>query len=179
MRARRAMKSSEDTARRQLRAYVGCDYVTLACSGASPSITPSIKNFGQTPATNVVLEMYIVVTYDNPNGRVPTYKPFEHADSWMGTIDPGASLSSKFGIAPPDGAGEAMMTQVFTTIRYQDIFGARKWRRQAWLVADNPRNGLSPDTVLLDTFYGGNEDGEGEPPPVPLKEHNKRLRGAA
>ena len=70
---RQLVKSADQTAKRQLRAYVYLENAKFVVSGAACKITLRVKNYGQTPAHNVVLDnLSVCVPWNGGNTVLPT-----------------------------------------------------------------------------------------------------------
>lgn len=125
------VRGAENTARRQLRAYVGIEHVTLrkVAAGQKPEITVRLKNFGQTPAYNVVHWMDMAVAdigttklvVDRKEGDDRTIIDPSHGFSVRSTRE--NNLTVEEAIAIFDDEKRLYFTG---RIRYKDAFGRRR-----------------------------------------------------
>ena len=149
--AQDAVAIAKDTAERQLRAYVMVEGISASIKDGKVSVTATFKNAGQTPAYDLISEMYVIV--GNPDGMsikdVDTRKP-------VGPMFVGANMSVSHG-------GELDMSDIIDfvwsdpnatvivrgTVTYRDIFGKlRKLtykRRRTQVFADKWGMIVTPD----------------------------------
>lgn len=133
--AREANKHSEDTAKCQLRAYLGIsdyefDPITFETFNTSARITIEAKNFGQTPARGALCFIKVACT---PWGSDPEWpKKWDYESVALpADVQPGAPLARD--IAMPDRTIEVMeeLTSgtyafyVLVKMVYDDVFGFR------------------------------------------------------
>lgn len=117
-RAREANDIAQNTAKRELRAYVGIDNVEIECGDRGCQILIFLKNYGGTPATRVVLDVDV-------GGKMirPDRKEFH-----CGVLDPGSEQVPQFFIAARSGNSPMTGIVLKTVMRYRDAFD-RTWER--------------------------------------------------
>jgi hypothetical protein len=124
------------TTRAQLRAYIGVETANYSVDLPKHEARIRIKNFGQTPAYNVVCRIGIEVAPDF------TGKIDKKAETVRGnaTVFPQHSLTIKrrTDLIAPDG-DEPIGIFVFGRITYRDAFGFRRWTK--FRFSANPKNG--------------------------------------
>jgi hypothetical protein len=126
---RELVQGAEDTARRQLRAYVFLDQMTIADPLGTPRISIRIKNFGSTPAYSVVFWCEGALReYPLTGGLVRS----RAQDAPISDIGPTGALQTDIlwdaPIQEPDKAALTSRTKaiyVFGRIDYRDSFGQR------------------------------------------------------
>lgn len=126
---RKANELAEDTAKRQLRAYVGVQSITIenVVMGLKPSAHIIAKNFGQTPADKFDLISYLALWPPDSENFLVVPSDAEHSYS---TLAPGTVSNAYPKLAEvmtPElltlyGSG-AVRIFAFGEIRYEDAFG--------------------------------------------------------
>jgi hypothetical protein len=119
------VKEAEDTSERQLRAYVGIsnnEVINYTPDGLNPRIVLQVKNFGQTPATN--LQYWANASFERHPNR--PFRP-EKIVLWPGDV-----FTPTIPMSPSAEDVEALknerkMLHVYGKIEYTDAF--RKQRR--------------------------------------------------
>jgi hypothetical protein len=126
---RRLVKGAEDTAERQLRAYLFIDEAQLIVSDAAATVASTIRNFGQTPAKRIRNTARITI---QPAAYPFAFEPLEHVDApGNAMLGPRTHLNSTQPVQyPQDGYPllallESGATTVYfqSLITYEDFFG--------------------------------------------------------
>lgn len=157
-RLRETVTTMEITARRQLRAYVFIDSVriTPVSVGAAPMVKVSFKNFGQTPAYNVMA-----------TGRVALVPSFGEAPALtgdsafnMGTQGPGAVATSSASLDPALTAEQgskitdgSLTLFAYGLLQYTDAFKKQRFLRYRLRLV----RGASEREPFMATCDEGNE----------------------
>jgi hypothetical protein len=111
---------ARDTAKRQLRAYLGIERVFAEMTDDGMRITVKLKNFGETPASQANLQM-------RTRGKYISQSLMEYP---IGIVDPGFhEKKSIHPIASTESANVSYSMGVDVVIFYEDAFGV-KWERQ-------------------------------------------------
>jgi hypothetical protein len=157
--AEKSLTLSSDTAKRQLRAYLGVDKVELLNPGDQPpngGISVSVKNYGQTPATDVdffvswvriaippgnpfpFVEIPNGFTYprvNGPGGGPPVQHIFPHFYLQPGVArGVGSTFDSKesFKIFDPT-FNRSVTVYFYGNIDFTDVFGIRRRREYCFI----------------------------------------------
>lgn len=139
---RRLVKGAEDTAERELRAYLFTDSAKIASppSNQGGSITLVLKNFGLTPVYNYTLSWGVRVVSAIPGGVAPDVPEVTPSDQLRGPLPPGAthSLRPPLPVLTDDELGELAsgkkLLYAYGKIVYKDAFGKRRFTKfcYAW-----------------------------------------------
>ena len=130
---RRLVKGAEDTAQRQLRAYVSIEHaqITGINNGETPTAQLTVKNSGQTPAYDLIGIGGIAMGVSWETLAPPDPQPFEVTQA---SLAPGA-IVNQFNSAPrrlEPGEREALVNGsrtlwVYGEIRYRDTFNIERF----------------------------------------------------
>ena len=145
------VRGAEDTAKRQLRAYL---YITAndfklmdnPDGSSTVTITPSLKVFGLTPATSIIPGWYVAVqpvpgqiAFSGPT-MIPESLLIQVHDVTNLVENPvqdlplgGKSIQLKKEDVDALKQGHKMLN-AFGTIRYDDVFGEARWTNFCWLM---------------------------------------------
>ena len=148
--ARQTFQTLEDIGERQLRAYVSVSeaYISSATGKTPPTISLEVRNFGQTPAYDLIwLASYTV----SPEPDAAPFALHREVPPSKSTLFP-ATTTSKTIILPgwkPDygemiSAGKAAV-YAFGEISYTDAFG--KKRRVAYRLKHGGSQGVRPEKL--------------------------------
>lgn len=129
---RRLVKAAENTAERQLRAYVFLDNAFFENSGTDTwTIRYRIKNFGQTPAHKVeVADIVKVVEWKGKGTMIP--QPIDGMP--LGSMAPGGDFFDNDPVLadrcnPHDLASGVNAIYLVGIIKYTDVFKVDRWTR--------------------------------------------------
>ncbi|MCP1844036.1 hypothetical protein J2R78_007003 [Bradyrhizobium sp. USDA 4538] len=144
------LQTMQDTAERQLRAYVGVDNASIKqVETGSPEVAVYIKNFGQTPAHDV--KMWIHMWIERHPLRVKLPEPPPDLPTSTAVLYPGSEVIFYANKIPPVPApaipalGTAEGTvYVYGAIRYRDVFGRHRTTKYRLMHGgrEPSRNGL-------------------------------------
>ena len=130
---RRLVTGAEDTAKRQLRAYVTVPHVTIKNTKRQNGTTDqfayiAVKNFGQTPASHCAY--WLSISSNEFPLRTRLEKPDAAEDSGVGVIAPSDTLTIRTAIPSLSNDGEIYHGRyalyVHGEFRYTDVFGNRQ-----------------------------------------------------
>lgn len=157
---------SRNSARRELRAYVFVEEVTIKNSidpVKKPSITMSIKNYGQTPASNMIavgtlaVHEYPLVSklLQGPAGKGPISR-FSIASN--GSVYQEISLNRTLKPEEVEGLqGGNMAIYLFGNISYADVFKVKRSTNYRFMY--NSYTGkVGTDTAMVACEYGNEAD---------------------
>jgi len=132
---KKLVKGAEETARRQLRAYVGVQRCWQKGIANRPRFEIIFENFGQTPAKNGLYWVALTIsTYENPNDiPIEVQNPAE-----KGTFElpPGAAFTVDINrngeVSVPNDLSDAfnkkeIAVYVFGRLDFVDAFGDKQW----------------------------------------------------
>jgi hypothetical protein len=134
------VKGAEQTAERQLRAYVVAEAASIRDADSSQSfgVTVVIHNFGQTPAYKYATSLNVQLVEASTNS-ITELLTNPKSQQTQASIGPGAIIlanSTLRAFAPAERAALASGTTtlfVFGEIRYTDAFGAARYTRFRYL----------------------------------------------
>jgi hypothetical protein len=152
--------NAEATAERQLRAYVHVRDVVMAMmnEGCDPNIMIIIKNFGQTPAREIVNTHEVQVALD------PSESSFVLDRAKRGEIvdlAPGQETFSRFSIPfnqwedmKPGLNAKKQVFYVFGRIDYVDVFNKPRWTEYRYELRVDSRGILDEASLAMDGHAG-------------------------
>ncbi len=166
-RAEAAYTLARETAQKQLRAYIGTLGAALCePESARPYLAVDLKNFGQTPAFDVVTSCVVNIFRRSQDGSAHR-TVYSVESTGLGITEPGHGQHAGIEIDGPISPGTATGLILEMSITFRDVFDVKRWRRTTYELTNQSRMS-GPDRIALNTAAGGNSEGEGEPPPTAL-----------
>jgi len=159
---RRLAENGEETAHRQLRAYVGVSHVLYEppIEGQPPRVTITVRNFGSTPAYKLAVAVDAQIAYNEQQLSVAT-----NTSRTLGHLPPGVEFAiTRSAVIPPGVVSRepvegAHSVFVHGCVEYVDTFGAPHFTR--FRLQDGSdgtffacREGNETDDVLLSRSRG-------------------------
>jgi hypothetical protein len=153
------VRGGEDTAKRQLRAYVHVEQINALnmTTGPSPGIQIMTKNFGQTPAREIVIT-YRYAAFSRRNvdfdltgairGQMVDLAPGQH-DHLVIIVDLSAWVAMKQSVFT-----RATWFYVFGRIDYLDIFGKARWTEFRQLLFFGPAGPTDKEAFVVEGYSG-------------------------
>jgi hypothetical protein len=146
----------EDTAKKELRAYVGFPNVRLIDRfGTDPRFEVWIQNYGKTPAIGVVFNSVVGVA----PARCPPIAPYLMGTEF-GTMEPGRMQSALIGFAPANfqlhaaALNSAQVVQLWGKLTYSDIYGRSYSKEMIAYIShrriDDPGEGIAASVLVRD-----------------------------
>ena len=154
-------KIARDTARKQLRAYMGTLGAVCDSKIDAAHLIIDIKNFGASPAQNL-LAVTNVSIFRKPEAGSPSRIDWFDLLGNFGQCEPTHCQHITVILDKPIARETMRLLLCETTLTFEDIFGQQRWRRITYAVTNLTRE--ISEKIIMDIWQNGNHEGKGTPP---------------